>query len=194
MYQQNNSSESKAKFRQASNHCKRVLEAAKLAYTTKTKGLLEISNSVLNKDKSAIPPLFNRQKALISASDKSKLFTKYFCNKSDLDDSGIFSPILPSRTNFDLNNTFITPKMVKKVMTNLDSSKASGPKCLPVVVLKNCESEFSYILAEFFNICLKESFFPDFWKVSLVFPVFKNVEVGCTAKAYKPVSLLFVVS
>ena len=34
LYQQNKSSESKVKFRQASNHCKRVLEAAKLAYAT----------------------------------------------------------------------------------------------------------------------------------------------------------------
>ena len=28
--------------------------------------------------------------------------------------------------------------MVKKVLTNLDLSKASGPDCIPVVVLKNC--------------------------------------------------------
>ena len=37
LYQQNKSSESKVKFRQASNRCKRVLEAAKLAYATKKK-------------------------------------------------------------------------------------------------------------------------------------------------------------
>ena len=37
LYQQNKSSESKVKFRQASNRCKRVLEAAKLAYANKTK-------------------------------------------------------------------------------------------------------------------------------------------------------------
>ena len=37
LYQRNKSSEFKAKFRQASNRCKRVLEAAKLAYATKTK-------------------------------------------------------------------------------------------------------------------------------------------------------------
>ena len=37
LYQQNKSSEFKVKFRQASNHCKRVLEAAKLAYANKTK-------------------------------------------------------------------------------------------------------------------------------------------------------------
>ena len=37
LYQQNKSSESKVKIRQASNRCKRILEAAKLAYATKTK-------------------------------------------------------------------------------------------------------------------------------------------------------------
>ena len=37
LYQQNKSSESKVKFRQASNRCKGVLEAAKLAYAIKTR-------------------------------------------------------------------------------------------------------------------------------------------------------------
>ena len=55
--------------------------------------------------------------------------------------------------------------MVKKVITNLDSSKVSGPDCIPVVVLKNFEPELLYIPAEFFNMCLKESCFPDYWKV-----------------------------
>ena len=46
--------------------------------------------------------------------------------------------------------------MVKKVIMNLDLSKTSGPDCIPVVVLKNCEPELSYILAKLFNKCLKE--------------------------------------
>ena len=79
--------------------------------------------------------------------------------------------------------------MIKKVITNLDSSKASGPDCIPVVVLKNCEPELSYILAELFNKCLKESCFPDCWKVSSVVPVFKNVGERSTVKNYHPVSL-----
>ena len=75
---------------------------------------------------------------------------------------------------------------------NLDLSKASGRDCIPVVVLKNCEPELSYILAELFNKCLKES--SDCWKVSSVVPVFKNVGERSTAKNYCPVSLLSVVS
>ena len=58
--------------------------------------------------------------------------------------------------------------MVQKVVTNLNSSRVSGPKFIAVVVLKNCESEFSYILAELFNMCLKESFFTDCGKVTSV--------------------------
>ena len=68
--------------------------------------------------------------------------------------------------------------MVKKVIINFDSSKASGPDCIPVVVLKKCETERSYKLTELFNMCLKESCFPDCWKVSSVFPIFKNVNVN----------------
>ena len=84
--------------------------------------------------------------------------------------------------------------MVKKVIINLELSEASGFDCIPVVVLKNCEPELSYILAELFNKCLKESCFPDCWKVSSVVPVFKNVGERSTAKNYHPISLLSVVS
>ena len=84
--------------------------------------------------------------------------------------------------------------MVKKVIINLDLSKRSCPDCIPVVVLKDCEPELSYILAELFSKCLKESCFPDCWKVSSVVPVFKNVGERSTAKNYHPVSLLSVVS
>ena len=65
--------------------------------------------------------------------------------------------------------------MAKKIITNFDLSKASGPDCIPVVVLKNYEPELSYVLAELFHKCLKESCFPDCWKVLLVVPVFQNV-------------------
>ena len=131
---------------------------------------------------------------LSSACDKAKLFAKNFSKNSYFDDSGISLPVFCSRTNLKLHTIFIAPKIVKKVITNLDSSKASGPDCIPVVVLKNCEPKLSYILAELFNMCLKETCFPDCWKVSSVVPVFKKVGQKSTAKNYRPVSLLSVVS
>ena len=75
LHQREKSSDSQVKFRQASNHCKTVLEAAKLAYANTTKESItsqkpgshdfwRIANSVLNKGKSAIPPLFNGPEVL----------------------------------------------------------------------------------------------------------------------------------
>ena len=118
----------------------------------------QIDNSVFNKGKSAMPPLFNSSEVLSSASDKAKLFAENFSKNSNLDDSDISLPVFPSRTNSKLHIS-VTPKMVKKVRMNLDLPKASGPDCIPVVVLKNSEPELSYILAELFNKCLKEFFF-----------------------------------
>ena len=93
---------------------------------------------VLSKGKSAIPPLFNGQKTLSSASDITKLFAKNFSKNSSLDDSGISLPIFPSRTNQKLHNISVIPKMVKKVITNLDLSKVVGLDFISVVGLKSC--------------------------------------------------------
>ena len=84
--------------------------------------------------------------------------------------------------------------MVKKVLTNLSLSKASSPDCILVLVLRNCQRELSYILAEFFNMCLIGFCFLDCSKISLVVLVFKNVGDRSTAKSYLPVSLLSVIS
>ena len=145
------------KFRQAINHCKRALEAAKLAYAKKTKEHItpqklgswdfrQIAHSVLNRGKSALPHLVNGLEMLSSASDKAKLLAENFSKNSNVDESGISLLIFPSRTNLKLHNTSATPKMVEKVIMNLDLSRASGPDYIPAVILKNCEPELSYIL------------------------------------------------
>ena len=79
-----------------------------------------------------------------------------------------------------------------KVIVNLDSSKESGSDCIPVVALKNCEPELSYILAELFNMCL-----------SLVFQIvgrshrwslyLRMLGERSTAKSYRHVGVLSVV-
>ena len=99
LYQKDQSSHSKVKFRQASNHCKMVFEAAKLTHANKTKESItsqklgfhdfwQIADSILNKGKSAILPLYNCLEVLCSASDKAKLFVENVSKNSNLDDSG----------------------------------------------------------------------------------------------------------
>ena len=119
-----------------------------------------IANNVLNKGKSAIPPLFNGPEVLSFTFDKAKLFAKIFLRTLILM-TLVSLYLFHSGTNLKLHNISVTPKMVQKVITNHDSSKTSDPDCTPVVVLKNCEPELSYVLGELFNKCLKESCFPD---------------------------------
>ena len=78
------------------------------------------ANSVLNKGKINCPEI------LFSASHKAKLFAENFSKKFNHDDSGISLPVFLSRTDLKLHNISdlklhnITPKMAKKVTTNLD--------------------------------------------------------------------------
>ena len=98
----------------------------------------ELLNSVLKKGKSAVPLLSSATEEFSCAFDRADLFAKNFSKNFNLGDSGISLPVFFSRINLKEHNIFIIPKMVKKVIINLDSSKASGPDCIPVVVLKNC--------------------------------------------------------
>ena len=58
-------------------------------------------------------------------------------NFSNHDEFAISLSVLACfRNNLKLHNISITPKMVKKVITNLDSSEVSYCDCIPVLVLK----------------------------------------------------------
>ena len=117
-------SQNKVNFGQDSHRCKGVLKAAKLAYANETKTSItslklssqnfkRIAKNVLNKGKSAIPPLFNGPEALSSVSDKAKLFAENFSMSPNLDDSGISLTIFLSITSLKLHIS-TTPKMAIK--------------------------------------------------------------------------------
>ena len=152
LYQKDQSSGSKVEFRQASNRCKRVLETAKPAYANKTRESIT-SQKLCSRDSGEFPKVFSTKVNLLyllcSTAQRccllhliKKLFAENFSKNSNLDDSGMFLPVSPSRTNLKLHNISITPKMGKKAIMSLDLSKTSGPDCIPVVVLKNSDPKF----------------------------------------------------
>ena len=163
MYQKDKSSDSKVKLRQASNRYKRVLEGAKLAYANKTHlfpetwllGLFGELLTVFSTKVNLLYLLYSTTWRCYLLHLIKQIFLLKTSKNANLDDSGISLPVFPSRTNLKLYNISVTHMMVKKVIMNLDLSKTSGPDCIPGVVLKNCEPELRYILAELFNKCLK---------------------------------------
>ena len=62
---------------------------------------------------------------------------KSFRRTRSIDDSDISVLDFPFRTSVRLHNVPVTPKMVKKVIADPDSSKAPGFDCILVLVLKN---------------------------------------------------------
>ena len=102
-------------------------------------------------------------------------------------------PVFRSTTNMKLHSISDTVIMVKKVIMDLDSSKASCPDYVPLVVLKNCEPRNFHKYQLLSSICV--------WR-SLVFQIngrshwwslyLRMLGVGLQLKA--TTLLLFVVS
>ena len=83
--------------------------------------------------------------------------------------------------------------MVEMVTASFDLSKACDIGSIPVELLKNYEPELSYILAELFDMCLRESCLPDCLKDSSVC-MLGTVQQLKPTPPLPPISLLPVVS
>ena len=94
----------------------KVLEAAKLAYANESKEYDSTETCLAGLN---VPEVF-------SSSDKAKVFAKNFSKNSNLYNSGITLPVFSPTCDMKLHNIAETPKMNKKVITNLDSSGGSG--------------------------------------------------------------------
>ena len=119
-------------FRLARNNCKKVLDNAKRhcaesvqeSISTQRLGcgdFWRIANSVLNRNKSTIPVLFNGPEVRTSPTDKVNLFADRFASNSTLDDLRRDLPDCPSRVDSILCTINVTPKMVAKVISHLDT-------------------------------------------------------------------------
>ena len=99
--------------------------------------------SILSKVNAFVPPLFNSSEVLTFVFDKARLLNDNFVQNSHLDYSCISLPTFNSGTYLRLHSISQNPRLVKKIITNLDSSKDSDLDSIPVLVVKKCESDFS---------------------------------------------------
>ena len=125
--------ESHRLFKLAKNRCNRVLDA-KLKYAEHVRNNVSIKklgtrdfwrtpNSVLNNNKSAIPPLFQGHIVVSSPKDKADVFAQQFAANSTLDDIGRSPPdfALQTPTSIKLHVPVITPtcRKVAGIIVNL---------------------------------------------------------------------------
>ena len=74
----------------------------------------------------------------------------------------------------DINVSGFSEAEVESAMKQLKPSVAAGPDGIPSSVLKNCACSLSRPLKIIFNQSLAQGTFPNIWKKSYIFPVFKK--------------------
>ena len=74
----------------------------------------------------------------------------------------------------DLDVFEITPEMVITAAKKLKTSYSAGPDGIPAVIFRRCAELLAVPLCRIFNKSFASGKFPDVWKNSIMFPVFKN--------------------
>ena len=131
----------------------------------------------------------------VTAQEKADCLGSHFAQKCSVsnDLTADTVPSFPSRCQSTLCRVYFREAAVRKLLQQLDPSKASGPDNISCRVLKECAVELALPLSRLFASCLKHGCQPSSWKVANVVPVHKRGPKS-KIKNYRPVSLLSVIS
>ena len=113
-----------------------------------------------------------------------------------------FASVFTRRTNNTLPDTNIRIKDpiqqitirtegVKKLLLNINTSKASGPDNIPNRILKQCAEQLAPIFTSIFQLSLDSGNLPEDWRNAKISCIFKKGDKH-SAENYRPVSLTSV--
>ena len=135
-----------------------------------------------------IPPLEHNGNIYYSNKDKAEILNAHFVNQSTLNNANDPTPQLNQLFN-SLTEIRLTEDEVRKILLNLDPSKAVGPDFIHNKLLIAAAPVIAKPLTCLFNRSLRESKFPKLWKEANVTPIHKKgSKEDCNN--YRPISLL----
>lgn len=137
-------------------------------------------NFVNSKRKNSNIPstVFLRESESASVSEACELFAKHFAS--------VFSPIIASSSDavraaaevpvdlINLRNFAVSPTDVANGIKKLKNSFIPGLDRIPAVVLRRCSATITVPLSKIFTASLEQGIFPEIWKHSIMFPVYKK--------------------
>ena len=135
-------------------------------------------------------------KECVTATEKAEAFGKFFSGKCCLGENDIdrnSPPDFPRRCSTSMSKIHFRTSEVKRLLSRLDTTKASGPDGIPCKVLKQCASELAEPVTKLFRLIFQSGHQPTSWKTASVIPIHKRASKS-VAKNYRPVSLLCVLS
>jgi len=93
----------------------------------------------------------------------------------------------PNSKTFMMKPT--VPAEIEDIISNLDTSKSTGPNSIPQQLIKSIKESISIPLSNLFNMSFSQGLCPDFLKISQVIPIYKKDSKLVVAN-YRPISLL----
>jgi hypothetical protein len=124
---------------------------------------------------------------------KAQCFNTLFANKARVADLNKDSPQIETSVTNPIQSIFFRPKIIGRLLNELNPHKAAGMDEISATVLKNCSPTLCYPFAKLFNLSMKLGQVPKAWKSAKVSPVYKKGSKSDPAN-YRPVSLLSLVS
>ena len=187
-----------SKYKAHQTFCKRELRKAEWKYINSTiqKGLDNNNTKPFwsfikarRCDNNGVSPLKDKGKLFSDPETKAKILLAQFKSVFTRDDGAQ----LPATTNQYPPCPPITihASGVAKLLHNLQPHKASGPDCLPNLILKNCSQNIAPILALIYQRSLDSGRLPSDWLTANISSAFKKGNRHL-AENYRPISLTSV--
>ena len=132
-----------------------------------------------------------------NTSDEPEVVANYFnnffhSNFTHVDNMDNLPPI-NSFKNRNLSIVQLSVVEVRIILQNIDTSKVTGPDGIPGVFLKNCAKELAPYYTKLLNISLQTGVFPNSWKMSNTYSIFKKGD-RTNCENYRPISSFSILS
>ena len=122
-------------------------------------------------DNIGVSPLKQKGNLISDSKSKADILVEQFQSVfTKVTDSVI--PNVLNRTIPKMDDIVIDNKGVEKLLSNLKTSKAVGPDCIPNLVLKTCAVELSAGLSTIFQCSIDSGTLPSDWRDANISPVF----------------------
>ena len=137
---------------------------------------------------SGIPSIIDGERVFSTSKDKAELFNDHFIQKTAL--PADLPPLPPLHMcESELSHIDISEEEVRKILQNLNVSKANGADNISNRLLKMTATQIAKPLSKLFKESLFQGKFPSMWKEANVTPVFKKNDKQNKSN-YRPISLL----
>ena len=130
---------------------------------------------------------------LTSSRAKAETLNHVFAAKAAIEDNGRQPPTLETVTEAVLHRVNFKSREVRRLLKNLQVTKATGPDDISARVLRECATELAPSLSRLFRMSLRSGRVPAGWKRGRITACHKGGSRN-NPENYRPISLLPIVS